>query len=817
VSAIEVRVRGRVQGVGFRPTVWKLARELGVTGEVLNDGDGVLIRAAGEPSVLATFVARLSDTPPPLARVEAVETRSYRGELAPEFRIVASAGGAARTQIAPDAAICAACAAEVLDPLGRRFRYPFTTCTHCGPRLSIVTGIPYDRTATTLAGFPLCAPCAAEYGDPADRRFHAETTACHACGPRARLVRYDGRAVSFEQFSMLDDVDAVRGLLARGEIVAIKGLGGYHLACDATRPDAVARLRAAKRRDRKPFALMARSLDVIRRYGAAGALEAAALASPEAPIVLLAATGPEALPAAIAPGLATLGFMLPTTPLHHLILRGFDRPVVMTSGNLSDEPQAIDDADAATRLAGIASYALVHDRPIASRVDDSVVRVIDGAVRVLRRARGYAPAAIKLPAGFERAPALLAYGGDRKAAFCLVTRGEAILSQHQGDLDEPATRDDYEANLARFAVLFAHAPRALVVDRHVEFHASRLARDQAAATGRPVIEVGHHHAHVAACLVDNARPLAAPPVLGVVLDGLGLGDDGTLWGGEFLLADYRGAQRLGTLKPVAMLGGDRASREPWRNLYAHLVAELGWPAFTASFDELAVHAALAARPRALLDTMLASGVGAPRASSCGRLFDAVAAAVGICFERQAYEGEAAARLEAAVDPRALDEGDELAYPFAIPRLAGSGLPYLEPLAMWSAILGDLILATPVGVIAARFHRGLARAIAQMVGKLARPSGGGSPRFDTVALSGGCFQNRILFEQCARRLRAGGFTVLAHARVPANDGGLALGQAAVCAAQLLASSIVATPDSPGDAGQVAAPSLLGPLEGGSPCV
>ena len=707
---IEVRVRGRVQGVGFRPTVWKLARELGVTGEVMNDGDGVLIRAGGAPNVLATFVARLSYAPPPLARVEIVETRSYRGELAPEFRIVASAGGAARTQIAPDAAICAACAAEVLDPLGRRYRYPFTTCTHCGPRLSIVTGIPYDRAATTLAGFPLCAPCAAEYGDPADRRFHAETTACHACGPRARLVRYDGRAVSFEQFSMLDDVDAVRGLLARGEIVAIKGLGGYHLACDATRPDAVARLRAAKHRDAKPLALMARSLDVIRRYCATDAVEAAALASPEAPIVVLAATGPEALPAAIAPGLATLGFMLPTTPLHHLILRALDRPVVMT-------------------------------------------------------------------------------------------RGEAILSQHQGDLDDPATHDDYQANLARYTVVFEHEPRALAVDRHVEFRSSRLARDHAAATARPVFEVQHHHAHVAACLVDNARALAAPPVLGVVLDGLGLGDDGTLWGGEFLLADYRRAQRLGTLKPVAMLGGDRAAHEPWRNLYAHLAAELGWPAFTASFAELAVHAELAGKPRPLLDAMLASGVGAPRASSCGRLFDAVAAAVGICFERQAYEGEAAARLEAAVDPRALDEGDELAYPFAIPRLGGSGLPYLEPLAMWSAILGDLILATPVGVIAARFHRGLARTVAQMVGKLAGRGGSAPARFDTVALSGGCFQNRVLFEQCARRLRGDGFTVLGHARVPVNDGGLALGQAAVCAAQLL--------DSPSP--------LPASLEGCSSCV
>ncbi len=776
-NGLEIRVRGRVQGVGFRPTVWKLARELGVTGEVLNDGEGVLIRAGGAPSTLAAFLARLASEPPPLAKVDAVETRAYNGELASEFRIVASEASTVRTQIAPDAAICAACAAETSDASSRRYRYPFTTCTHCGPRLTIVTGVPYDRAATTLAGFPLCEPCAAEYGDPADRRFHAEATACPTCGPRARLVRFDGQAV--DRLSARDDVDAVSALLANGEIVAIKGLGGYHLACDATNADAIAKLRATKHRDAKPFALMARSLDVIRRYCAIEPIEAVALTSPEAPIVLLAATGPERLPPQIAPELATLGFMLPTTPLHRLVLADLDRPVVMTSGNESDEPQAIDDADAARRLDGIATFALVHDRPIANRVDDSVVRMADGVVRVLRRARGYAPAPIKLPPGLERSPQLLAYGGDLKAAFCVVTgSGDAVLSQHQGDLDNPATLADYRKNLALYETLFDHAPSAVAIDRHPDFHAGALARDHAASADLPLFEVQHHHAHVAACLVEHGRPLAAPPVLGVVMDGVGLGPDGTIWGGEFLLADYRSSRRLGCLKPVAMLGGDRASHEPWRNLFAHVMAELGWAAF-GKFERLPVYAALAAKPRALLDGMQRSKLNAPLASSCGRLFDAVAAAVGISFERQAYEGEAAARLEAAVDHRALDEADRLAYPMTIARLQGSGLPYLEPLAMWDAIFGDLMRETPVGVIAARFHRGLACGIARMVAALAEDH-----PFATIALSGGCFQNRILLEQCARRLRADGFEVLAHARVPTNDGGLALGQAAVCAATLI---------------------------------
>jgi hydrogenase maturation protein HypF len=787
--SLEIRVRGRVQGVGFRPAVHRLARELGLAGEVRNDAAGVLIRTSGSPAAMASFLSRIEREPPPLARIEAVEARAYAGDLGPEFHIVESAAGAARTQIAPDAAVCAECAREVVDPLARRFRYPFTACTHCGPRLSIVMGVPYDRDRTTLAGFPLCAPCAAEYGDLADRRFHAEATACHRCGPRARLRRLDGRALVFEQASMLDDVDAVLELIQRGEIVAIKGLGGYHLACDATQRDAVGRLRERKKRDAKPFALMARDLDVIRRYGSVSEEEEAALRSPEAPIVLLRADGPEALPEGVAPGLRTLGFMLPPTPLHVLILQRMARPVVMTSGNVSDEPPVTADDEVPLRLGAIADFALVHDRAIENRVDDSVVRMIAGRSRLLRRARGYAPSPIRMPPGFEAAPPLLAFGGELKATFCLLRDGEAILSQHQGDLEDRGTFDDYRKSLDLYARIFDHAPRALAADRHPEYLSSKLARARAVAEGLPIVEVQHHHAHVASCLAENGRPLDAPPVIGVVLDGLGFGDDGTLWGGEFLIADYRGYRRAGTFKPVAMLGGAQAAREPWRNLYAHLMAEMGWPAFTANFAELPIHEQLSAKPRALLDGMLRAKVAAPLASSCGRLFDAVAAAIGLCFERQAYEGQAGTLLEAAVSEDALrDEDEALAYPMAIPNLpgrqddAGRPLPYVEPLAMWIAVLGDLILKTPPGVMAARFHRGLARTIAAMVEKIA--ASGGEPALDTVALSGGCFQNRVLFEEVERRLVAGGFRVLGHARVQPSDGGLSLGQAAIAAARLI---------------------------------
>lgn len=699
-GAVEIRVRGRVQGVGFRPTVWRIARELGLNGEVLNDADGVLVRLGGSGAAIARFLERMEAERPPLGRIDHFETRPFGGDLPREFRIAESVGGTAHTQVTPDAAICEACAAEVVDPFARRYRYPFTNCTHCGPRFSIVTGIPYDRAQTTMAPFPMCPACDAEYTDPADRRFHAEPIACHTCGPTARLVRFDGRAVSFDQHSMLDDVDAVCSLLQKGEIVAIKGLGGYQIACDATNEDAVTRLRILKKRDAKPFALMARDIEIVGRYCALDDIARQVLHSPEAPIVILPASGTARLPDVVAPGMTTLGFMLPTTPLHLLILRRMDRPVVMTSGNLSDEPQVTTEAEASARLSAIAPYALVHDRDIANRIDDSVVRIMAGKARLVRRARGYAPAPIQLPPGFEAAPQILAHGGELKATFCLVKDGEAILSQHQGDLEDAATYDDYCKNLALYATLFDHAPEVLVADKHPEYLSTKLARARAGKDGLATIEVQHHHAHVGACLAENGYPLDGAPVLGIVLDGLGLGDDGTIWGGEFLLADYQGYERLATFKPVAMPGGAAAVREPWRNLYAHLMAEMGWAQFSLNFSELALYAALEARPRTTLDAMINNGVNAPLASSCGRLFDAVAAALGLAKDVQAYEGQAAAALEAAVDEDVLRGEDEaLAYPLNGPNLRGSGLPYIEPLAMWNAILGDLILETPAPVMA----------------------------------------------------------------------------------------------------------------------
>ncbi|MEM7398350.1 MAG: carbamoyltransferase HypF [Pseudomonadota bacterium] len=781
-GAVEIRVRGRVQGVGFRPTVWRIARDLGLSGEVLNDSMGVVVRIAGSNRDVERFIEAMKADAPPLSRIDAIESQPFTGRVPAEFRIADSVAGTAHTQITPDAAVCDHCAREVLDPFERRYRYAFTNCTHCGPRFSIVTGIPYDRSQTTMDPFVLCSDCRGEYEDPSDRRFHAEPIACHACGPKPRLIRFDGRAISFDQHSMLDDVDAVCSLLQKGEIVAIKGLGGYQLACDATNADAVMRLRKRKHRDAKPFALMARDLEIIESYCAVDDEARRVLQSPEAPIVLLPASGDKTLPDAIAPGLRTLGFMLPTTPLHLLILRRMSRPVVMTSGNLSDEPQVTHDEEAIAKLASIADYGLVHNRAIANRIDDSVVQIMGGQTRIMRRARGYAPSPISLPPGFESTPELLALGGELKATFCLVKDGQAILSQHLGDLEDAPTYADYHKNLGLYAELFDHEPAGLIVDRHSEYLSTKLGHELALSKALPVAEVQHHHAHLAACLAENAYPLGASPVLGIVLDGLGLGDDGTIWGGEFLLGSYGAYERLGTFKPVSMPGGASAVREPWRNLYAHVMAEMGWAHFEMNFRELDIYSVLVEKPRGTLDAMIAGGVNSPLGSSCGRLFDAVAAALGLASDVQAYEGDAATRLEAIVDEDALLHEDEsLAYPLNIPNLGRSGLPYIEPLAMWNAILGDLILKTPTSVIAARFHKGLAKAIAAMVRKLSQRDRLEGPRFTTVALSGGCFQNRILFEQVVGRLEENDFKVLTHAQVPANDGGLALGQAAIGAA------------------------------------
>ncbi|HEY9602411.1 MAG TPA: carbamoyltransferase HypF [Allocoleopsis sp.] len=820
-TAEEIRVRGTVQGVGFRPTVYRLAKACELKGEVCNDGEGVLIHASGTPESLDEFIQRLQAECPPLARIEAIIRRPYSGNCNfQSFVITKSVSSKVRTEITPDAATCPKCKEETLDSLSRWYRYPFTNCTHCGPRLSIVRAVPYDRCNTSMAAFPMCPDCAKEYNDVENRRFHAQPVACHVCGPKAWLERADGKPITASMFSMLDDVDAVCTLLQQGEIVAIKGLGGIHLACDATNEAAVQKLRSRKQRYHKPFALMARDLAVIEDYCTLAPKERELLQSPAAPIVLMQKTemgngewgmgnGNEKskiqnpIAPSVAPGQNTLGFMLPYTPLHHLILRRMNRPIVLTSGNLSDEPQCMDNEEAREKLGKIADYFLFHNRDIVNRVDDSVVRVIGEKTQVLRRARGMAPAPIPLPPGFEAAPNILAMGSELKNTFCLLRDGHAILSQHLGDLENAAAFNAYQATLNLYLNLFEHKPTAIAIDKHPEYLSTKLGKELAAANQLQLHSIQHHHAHIAACMAENRLPLNSSPVLGIALDGLGYGEDGTLWGGEFLLADYREFKRLAKFKPVAMIGGEQAIYQPWRNTYAQLITAFNWDDLQQQYKDLDLFAFLEKQPTKLLNQLLAKGINSPLASSCGRLFDAVAAALGICREACSYEGQGAIEMEAIINNHSLNDVEEsLAYPFWIANLNSrqerlkSGadstliaeenkilntIPLLsiEPQPMWQALLKDLKQNTPKSVIAARFHQGLVNVIVAMANRLCHQHG-----IERVVLTGGVFQNRILLEQVGGYLEAGGASVLTHSLVPPNDGGLSLGQAAIAAAQLM---------------------------------
>ncbi len=762
-----IRLRGIVQGVGMRPTVWRLAREYGLCGEVWNDAAGVMLHAWGEPHHLDAFVERLQSESPPLARIEEIECQALNEPLSPpaDFRILHSREGKARTGVAADAATCPACLAEVMDPTNRRYRYPFTNCTHCGPRLSIIHTIPYDRANTSMAAFAMCPACRREYADPADRRFHAQPNACSECGPKVWLEDARGRTIPPKPGN--DAIDTAARLLREGSIVAIKGIGGIHLACDAGNPEAVAKLRKRKQRYHKAFALMAQDLAMVKRHATVSDDEASLLTSHHAPIVVLEASG-EALAEGLAPGQHTLGFMLPYTPLHHLLLQAMEHPIVLTSGNRSDEPQCTGNDEAREHLGGIADAFLLHDRDIVNRLDDSVLRMVDGAPRFLRRARGYAPEPIILDAELNNGRAILAMGGELKNTFCLLRNGEAILSQHMGDLEDAATLKDYRHNLAFYRDLFDFQPDLIVVDKHPNYLSTYLGKALAAEEGIALVEVQHHHAHIAACMAEHGLA-RAEQVLGVALDGLGMGENGQLWGGEFLLAGYGNYQRLGGFHPVAMPGGAQAMREPWRNTLAHLGQLPDWQQIIKRYHDLEIMRFLQQQPLSTLQTMIRKGLNSHPASSAGRLFDAVAAALGVCREQAGYEGQAAIELETLATPHFSSE-------------TGNGYGYdwrngqLQWAPLWRGLLEDLDQGVPVGMIAARFHHGLANAVGTTAANLAEEHG-----VETIVLSGGVLQNRLLLERLSQLLREEGLQVIAPQKTPINDGGLSLGQAVVALA------------------------------------
>lgn len=767
MSGKAIRVRGIVQGVGFRPTIWRLARQHRLTGEVWNDEQGVMIHAFGKAEDLDAFIRQIPLQLPPLAKLDSLETQALDTiQGSDEFRIVASRQhSAVQTPVTADAATCPDCLAEIADPGNRRYRYPFTNCTHCGPRLSIIRRVPYDRCYTSMAEFPMCPQCGQEYDDPANRRFHAQANCCPDCGPRVWLEDRHGL-----QLDCADPLKQAAELIRQGCIVAIKGLGGFHLACNAADEVAVSRLRERKRRYAKPFALMA-DFSMIARYARLDEEETRALHDKAAPIVLLTATG-ETLAPGVAPDDDKLGFMLPYTPLHTLLLQYLDRPIVLTSGNISDEPQCTDNDEAREKLNPIADYLLLHDRIIVNRLDDSVMRLMGGRMRLLRRARGYSPEALTLPSGFEQAGDVLAMGAELKNSFCLLKNGQAIVAQHVGDLENVAVQRDYRNAIDLYRNLYDFKPKHIAVDHHPGYLSSQYGQALAETEAADVVPVQHHHAHLAACLAEHGIALNSPPVLAVILDGLGLGDDGTLWGGEFLLGDYKSYSRIGHFQAVALPGGTQAMREPWRNTYAQLLHYFDWHMLQQDYADLDIIKLLANKPLSMLATMISKNLNSPPSTSCGRWFDAFAAALGLHSEHVHYEGQAAIALEILATPLFAEEQP---YPQACSIIRDGDLPVLSWQGLWLAVLDDLKRGTDKARIAARIHHSLVAATVGLLHELSVQTGA-----DSIVLSGGVFQNRLLLEGVSEQLQQSGKTVLSPQRYPMNDGGLALGQAVIAA-------------------------------------
>ncbi|MBN2385647.1 MAG: carbamoyltransferase HypF [Anaerolineales bacterium] len=768
----QVHITGIVQGVGFRPFVYGLAVRYGLAGWVRNTSAGVDIAVDGTRPDVETFLRALQDELPPLARIDTFEdTRSAPGGFVGFSILHSEAVAGAFQPVSPDVATCPDCLAELADPSDRRFRYPFINCTNCGPRFTIITDVPYDRPNTSMAPFALCPDCAREYQDPLDRRFHAQPVACPVCGPQVWLEESGLRsAVSRPPLRGDEAIRAAQRLLAEGHILAVKGLGGFHLACDAAQPAAVTELRRRKLRVDKPFALMMADLKAVEEHCWLNAAERELLCSRSRPIVLLQRRPDSSIAAQVAPRQDSLGVMLPYTPLHALLLGGSPPPVlVMTSGNLSEEPIATDNAEACQRLASLADAFLLHNRAIRTRCDDSVVRVAEppgqptgrfasGArTYFLRRSRGYAPDPIQLP--FE-VPPILACGPELKNTFCLTRQRYAFVSQHIGDMQNYETLLSFEDGVRHFEALFRIHPTAVAVDLHPDYLATRYGHKRAEAEGLSVVAVQHHHAHIAACMADNGLD-GSQPVIGLSFDGTGYGSDGAIWGGEVLLADYRDFTRPFQLAYFPLPGGDAAIMRPSRTALALL-----WSLGLEWEDWLPPCADVCTEDRLRLRIQLERGLNAPRTSSLGRLFDAAAALAGV-RQQVNYEAQAAIEFEAAADPH-----ESGAYLFEI----RDGL--IDPRPVIAALLADVRAGESIPVVSARFHNGLAVMARQVCAALRLSCG-----VQAVALSGGVWQNMLLLRRSVDGLRSDGFTVHMHRQVPANDGGLALGQALVAAARL----------------------------------
>ncbi len=746
---LRCNIRGIVQGVGFRPFIHRLARRFKLSGWVRNDSGGVILEVQGEDGALHLFITAIRGEAPPLAVITGLTHEEIPPCNGDEFRILTSKGGGGAPEISPDWDVCPDCLRELFDPADRRYRYPFITCTNCGPRYSIITGTPYDRHLTTMAPYIMCPTCQGEYDDPANRRFHAQPNGCTRCGPTLTLTDASGEQVAGDPLAQ-----AIR-LLAAGKILAVKGTGGYHLAVDAANDGAVRELRKRKRRDEKPFALMAPELTEIRKFALPDIMEERLISSPERPIVLVRRRNDHNLSPAVAPANGYFGVMLPGTPLQHLLLRGNFPALVMTSGNLSDEPIAFRDEEARQVLSATADFFLAHDRSIQTRLDDSVIRVFQGNPLFLRRARGYAPRALPLPAGVR---SVLAVGGELKGSICLTRGNQAFLSQHIGDLKNPETLASLEQTTEQLKRILEIEPELVAHDLHPDYLPTRWARE---STGLPTVGVQHHHAHLASCMAENGLE---GEVMGIIFDGTGFGPDGTIWGGEFLVGGYERFRRAGHIRQVPLPGGDAAVREPYRMALSWLRATFGPAAFHLPLPFIE---ALSPEEKKLFDRMICRGINSPLTSSCGRLFDGVAALLGV-RTAVSYEGQAAIELEG------IAEGGNKRPPlsFQIARDANDTL-VLDFTPAFRELTEAFLAGDTPADLARAFHDTVAHGAAELCGAIRQDTG-----LRRVILSGGVFQNKLLAEGVHDLLSAQDFNVFTHRLVPPNDGGLALGQALI---------------------------------------
>jgi len=757
-ARLRISVRGAVQGVGFRPFVHRLATNLKLAGWVNNSAQGVTIEVEGEREVLEKFLLSLEAEKPPRSSIQSLESSWHEPAGYGDLAIRASESTGAKTALVlPDIATCADCLREILDPANRRYRYPFTNCTNCGPRFSIIERLPYDRQNTSMKSFTMCADCQAEYDGPTNRRFHAQPNACPVCGPQLALWNPSGEVICNNNDALIAAAEAARS----GQIVALKGIGGFHLITDARNEKAVQRLRERKHREEKPLALMFPSLESVKGVCEVSPLEERLLLSPEAPIVLLRRTGGQEceIANAVAPGNPNLGVLLPYSPLHHLLMADLKFPIVATSGNLSDEPICTDERETLERLRGIADIFLVHNRPIVRHVDDSIVRVMLNRELLLRRARGYAPLPVPLPAWSGELPTVLAVGAHLKNTVALSVGDQVFISQHIGDLATEQAHSAFRSTISDFQLLFETSPKIIAADLHPDYLSTKFARQLASTRSgpaNPVVAVQHHVAHILSCMAENQVPV---PFLGLSWDGTGYGLDGTIWGGEFFLAGENTIDRVAHFAPFRLPGGERAVKEPRRTALGLLYEIFGNDLFERK--NLAPLAAFSRLELEQLKAMLARGLNSPVTTSAGRLFDAIASLVNV-RQRVSFEGQSAMELEFALHDVETDE----AYPVSISSTVEQFPLRLDWSPMIRAILKDIESGTRVGIISARFHNALAEAIVEIARRIGQ---------ERVVLSGGCFQNRYLTERAVGRLQAEGFRPFWHQRVPPNDGGISVGQ------------------------------------------